>query len=514
MRSSFCVLALGFALPLLGCSASRDPTSNGADGGSLPGNAAARAGGGGTGNRGGASGGNGLEDPTGGGAAGRGSGAGGGGGGSNAGGSGGGGAIGGVAGAGQAGSTTGPRVVGNQTLDGLLVMGYQGWFTYPESPAGMPRWVHWTDSAAPPAPGNITFDAWPDLSEFAPEELKETAFRYSDGRGAGLYSAANPVTVERHLRWAMEYGIDGFFLQRFLNEISSDPVFKLFRDTVAKNILASSETHGRVFAIEYDISGARAATWLDDLKTDWQYLVDSLKLTASSRYLQHRGRPLLAVWGLGFTDRPGTPAEANAMIDWFTRDAPAAYQATLVGGIPTHWRTLTQDSKTDPAWAAVYRRFPVIHPWMVGRYRDDAGVADFMLTNGKADLAEAKRIGADFLPVLFPGFSWANLREEPAKFNEIPRRGGAFFWKQFYEFVNAGCSMAFGAMFDEVDEATALFKIAPSKASAPTTGTFLTLDADGLQMSSDFYLRLAGAGAQILRKQAPLSPVVPVPLVP
>jgi hypothetical protein len=73
--------------------------------------------------------------------------------------------------------------------------------------------------------------------------------------------------------------------------------------------------------------------------------------------------------------------------------------------------------------------------------------------------------------------------------------------------------MAFAAMFDEVDEATAMFKIAASKADAPTTGTFLTLDADGQKMSSDFYLRLAGAGAQVLHRQMPLGSAIPVPLV-
>lgn len=185
--------------------------------------------------------------------------------------------------------------VNNQTLDGLFVTGYQGWFTYPRAPPGMPRWVHWTSTVTPPAPDTIHFDAWPDLSEFTVGELQDTSFKHTDGRVAGLYSAATPATVDRHMRWAKEYEIDGFFLQRFLNEVTSDPVFKLFRDTVAKNFLTSVQTHGRVFAIEYDISGAKAS-WLEDLKKDWQFLVDTLKVTASDRYLHHRGLPLLVIW--------------------------------------------------------------------------------------------------------------------------------------------------------------------------------------------------------------------------
>ena len=70
--------------------------------------------------------------------------------------------------------------------------------------------------------------------------------------------------------------------------------------------------------------------------------------------------------------------------------------------------------------------------------------------------------------------------------------------------------MLYGAMFDEVDEGTAMFKIAPTKATLPAQGTFLSLDADGLALSSDFYLRLAGAATLRVRKQAPLEDKVPI----
>ena len=39
------------------------------------------------------------------------------------------------------------------------------------------------------------------------------------------------------------------------------------------------------------------------VKRDWAYLVDTLRITGSPRYLRHRGRPVLAVWGFGFRDR-------------------------------------------------------------------------------------------------------------------------------------------------------------------------------------------------------------------
>jgi len=359
-----------------------------------------------------------------------------------------------------------------------------------------------------PSATNVTFDAWPDLTEWADTETYATGFTYADGRVARLYSAYDARTVDRHFQWMQTYGIDGVWLQRFISELG-DPRFYDFRDRVTENVRAAAEARGRVFAIEYDISGSAESTLVATLQADWMHLVDTLRVTASGRYLRHRGRPVLAIWGLGFTDRPGTPAQANAIIDWFTRDAPVQYRVTLVGGVPSRWRTLQDDSRTDPAWAAVYRRFHVIHPWMVGRFATDADVVNYRRTFIEPDIAEARRVGAEYMPVIFPGFSWANLMPgQPL--NQIPRRGGAFWWRQLFEFRTAGCTMFFGAMFDEVDEGTAMFKIAPTRAQSPRERPFLTLDADGMTLPSDWYLRLAGAGTRVLRGELPLTATIPI----
>jgi hypothetical protein len=91
-----------------------------------------------------------------------------------------------------------------------------------------------------------------------------------------------------------------------------------------------------------------------------------LRLTDSPRYLHHRGKPLLAIWGFGAAGRPGTPAQALELIDFLKQRAEPAYQITLFGGVTRDWRS-------DPAWYGVFRAFDVVSPWSVGRYRDDAG---------------------------------------------------------------------------------------------------------------------------------------------
>ena len=191
-----------------------------------------------------------------------------------------------------------------------------------------------------------------------------------------------------------------------------------------------------------------------------------------------------------------------------SKSADPRYRVTLVGGVPAHWRTRNGDSKTDEAWASVYRSFDVLSPWTVGRFADDAGADAYRATSMAADLAAVTAAGKRYMPVVFPGFSWHNLAGGAA--NQIPRRGGAFYWRQVWNAVGAGATMLKTAMFDEVDEGTAMFKLAPTAADLPTGASLVPLDADGVALPSDFYLRVGGAATALLRGDLPLSPELPV----
>ena len=70
--------------------------------------------------------------------------------------------------------------------------------------------------------------------------------------------------------------------------------------------------------------------------------------------------------------------------------------------------------------------------------------------------------------------------------------------------------MIYIAMFDEVDEGTAMFKLAPTSAQLPAQGSFVPLNIDGENVPSDWYLRLAGEAGRLLRGEIPLSPVRPI----
>ncbi len=185
-----------------------------------------------------------------------------------------GGATGGTAGmAGAAGSAS----VDPSTLDKKLMFGYQGWFACKGDGAPPDRWVHWFSNNTPDAT-HLTVDMWPDVSELAPSELFPTSLSLPGGKPANLYSAYTEATVVRHFAWMEDAGIDGVMLQRFVSELA-DPKFLALRDKVTQNVMAGAEAHGRTFIIMYDISGANAATFVDDLKKDWAHLVQDLKVT-------------------------------------------------------------------------------------------------------------------------------------------------------------------------------------------------------------------------------------------
>src|SRR4030095_2695698 len=72
------------------------------------------------------------------------------------------------------------------------------------------------------------------------------------------------------------------------------------------------------------------------------------------------------------------------------------------------------------------------------------------------DVAWCSERNLDYLPVVFPGFSWYNMQGR--QFDHMPRLRGVFLWSQFVAAKRAGASMVYVAMFDEVDEGTAIFK--------------------------------------------------------
>jgi hypothetical protein len=119
------------------------------------------------------------------------------------------------------------------------------------------------------------------------------------------------------------------------------------------------------------------------------------------------------------------------------------------------------------------------------------------------DLEETRALGIDYMPVIFPGFSWNNMNQDG--YNKTPRDGGTFFWKLGYNVISQGVEMIEVAMFDEVDEGTAIFKLVETPDRLPEGEILIPLNVDGYELPSDWYLTLAGRLTQMLRGEIPLT---------
>jgi hypothetical protein len=395
----------------------------------------------------------------------------------------------------------GPSVCGADasTLRGKVMTGYQGWFNCGGDGANL-GWTHWArDRRKACGPGNVTVDLWPDVSEYDDDELYTTAFTYEQGTPAKTFSSHNRKTVVRHFKWMADYGIDGAFVQRFTHSLH-DTTMRYHKDKVLSNAREGANRHGRTYAVMYDLTGMPDER-LMGVFDDWLMLRNRMHITEDPAYQYHKRRPLVAIWGVGFNNQIKQRAglePCRELIKKFKTD-----QCSVMLGIATGWRMQDRDALVHPGLHQVLLMADVLSPWSVGRFRDLAGVQRHAERYWRQDSVWTREHDVDYMPVVFPGFSWHNLKG--AELGAIPRLRGQFLWSQVVATKKAGADMLYIAMFDEVDEGTAIFKCSNNP---PTSGgsKFLTLDG----LPSDFYLRLAGQAGKLLRGEISLTDEIPV----
>ncbi len=378
------------------------------------------------------------------------------------------------------------RPVDSSTLTGKVMCGYQGWFNC-EGDGADRGWFHWTRRGGKLEPGNAKIDLWPDVSELGPEERVATGFTNAAGKVAEVFSSFKQPTVLRHFEWMREYGIDGVFVQRFAVDIRGANGLR-HNNTVLGHCREGARRSGRTFAVMYDLSGL-GTNRMQEVIEDWKSLRTAMKVADDGQYLRHRGKPLVAVWGIGFNDkRRYSLAECRQLVEFLRQDG-----CSIMVGVPTYWRELKNDSLPDKELHEIIKLADVVSPWTVGRYKTQAEVARHEERLLKPDITWCNEAKLDYLPVVFPGFSWHNMNPGSAS-DLIPRRKGDFLWEQLTAAKRSGAQMAYVAMFDEVDEGTAIFKCT-NDAPVDEKSKFVTYEG----LPSDFYLKLVGAGAKLVR---------------
>jgi len=393
----------------------------------------------------------------------------------------------------------GPSVAGvdPSTLTGKVMTGYQGWFNCEGDGAGL-GWTHWGGRRAF-GPGNVTVDLWPEVSEYDDDELYTTGFTYEDGTAARTFSSHNRKTVVRHFKWMADYGIDGAFVQRFTHSLHNETM-RYHKDKVLSSAREGANRYGRTYAVMYDLTGMPDENIIE-VFDDWRMLRNKMHVTEDPAYQHHKGKPLVAIWGVGFNNeikRRAGLEPCKELIQKFKAD-----QCSVMLGTATGWRRQDRDALQHPELHQVLLLADVLSPWSVGRFRDLPGVQRHAEQYWESDVLWARRHKIDYMPVVFPGFSWHNLRG--AELGSIPRLKGQFLWSQIVANKKAGADMLYIAMFDEVDEGTAIFKCTNNPPSSGGT-KFLTYEG----LPSDFYLRLAGQAGRLLRDEIHPSTAVPV----
>jgi hypothetical protein len=381
---------------------------------------------------------------------------------------------------------------------GLVMAGYQGWFHAPRSG------VMYPDEA------KIHIDMWPDVSEY--KETYPTGLKLADGSTARFFHSADRNTADLHFKWMQEYGLDGVFMQRFFNAARPGDTNQ---NAVIRHAFEMASKYERAIAVMYDLSGLKASGEdCSRLIEDWKYLVDELKVTnqeGAQTYLFHNGKPLVVIWGLGFPDRPYNIRNIgmSRFMDFLKND-PEYGGCSVMLGVPTFWRDLNADCLPDPYLHELIGKADIVMPWMVQRFspllhNDMDRYRDVVL----GDIKWCKENGVDYAPCVCPGFSWHNLSrdefpDDVKPVGSIPRQGGRFYWQQISTAINAGAEMLYVAMFDEVNEGTAIFKCTDNP-PVGKTAQFVGMDGK----PSDFYLFLTGEAARMLRREKPLSFEVP-----
>ena len=387
------------------------------------------------------------------------------------------------------------------SYEGRVMCGYQGWFRAQGDASGR-GWVHYCrdqDFAQP------TTELWPDVSEYP--KTYATSLKLADGSPARVFSSYDQSTVDVHFRWMQEYGIDGVFVQRFFNVTRTEERRREGR-VVLGHALKASQQHGRAIAVMYDLSGIKSkGEDCSSIIQDWKELVDELKITSqgtNQTYLYHRGKPLVTIWGLGFRDRDYSIQDIGIekLIDFLKND-PKYGGCSVMLGVPTYFRNLSADTVPDPYLHKIMATADVIMPWMVGRFSPSLyEYLERYRAQVEADIAWCSQRNLDYAPCVFPGFSWHNLKNGGAQFDAIPRLKGGFYWGLISQAAEARAKMLYVAMFDEMDEGTAIFKCTNKPPTNAAPAKFLTYEG----LPSDHYLWLTGQAGRLLRQETRLNP--------
>lgn len=347
------------------------------------------------------------------------------------------------------------------TYKGLVMAGYQGWFGAPGDGCSHANhknteWYHYRENEMfKPGVLRNSIDMWPDMTEY--EVRYDTEFKFADGSTAQVFSSYDESTVLLHFKWLKDYGIDGVWMQRFVGEVIDNPDGKDHFDKVLANAMKGSDQYQRAIGVMYDLGGYNPNRY-EKVLADAKFLYDTYA-SVQKYYIHENGKPMLALWGVGFN-----PAERNYSNEDIQKlvDGLQEQGWSIMLGVTTYWRAGGGDTYT-PGKLSLHKLIKdvdAIMPWYVGRFGDINGYDNGGNEGGFAgmiskDLEWCRKEGVLYVPHCHPGSSDLNMHPYYTRNSRVK---GDFFWHQLHNCIKRGCEAIYIAMFDEIDEGTAIFK--------------------------------------------------------
>lgn len=390
---------------------------------------------------------------------------------------------------------------------GKSFAGYQLWHEAGPKPED---WSHWSYDKVPAAGrGNHNTETFPMLADYENNPnvpMYATNFaNLGNGKPAKLYNSTDKGVIDVQMALLKRTGFDGVAIQR------NAPVGRNMKYTSTDDYYVSirnaCEANGRLFYVMYCMPDqnngeVNSIDLVEGIKRDWVYQMEQIyELTKSGAYATVNGKPVVELWGLGYSTILVDRIQALELAQFFKDRG-----CYVIAGVPRDWRL--RDAGSRPDFEDVYKAYNMISPWTVGVYNDTTGADNFRTQYLIPDKQYCDQNGMGFYPVIMPGSAWSqHVSGYP---NDTRRLGGKFLWKQARNIKSVGVKSMYYAMLDEFEESTNIISSAVDYFDIPTDQYFGTLSMDGIWTSSDYYLRLAGQAARLLTS-AETPAEIPIP---
>ncbi|KAG9094943.1 hypothetical protein FRC06_010317 [Ceratobasidium sp. 370] len=233
---------------------------------------------------------------------------------------------------------------------------------------------------------------------------------------------------------------------------------------------------GDEWAHWYDLAGVPSHQIEQWILGDWEFMINQKHVLDSPAYVREHGRPVIALWGVGFKYANQDPQAVLNLIYKLSEMVGGAY---VILGVPVTWQ------KQDNSWQTVYKMADALAPLSVGTLVDEESVNNWSKDVQQPAIQSLKGGSkkVDYVSVVWPGHE-GHLMRNGISAPSAPRRDGAFLWRQVYNAHRDGARLIYAEMFDGFDDGTALL---PS-IGATQSGT-----------PSDWYLRICGYASEALK---------------